>query len=102
MVSDRFGGSARPDPPPVNWSIDADWLDFWLVGLPPTSAVDIFVKGLGLVMDTGYAAKMPLPLAAAAHQLFLAASSMGHGKIDDSAVVEVYESMTGSRVKGGA
>lgn len=68
----------------------------------PTSSVDIFVKDLGLVIDTGYETKMPLPLAAAAHQLFLAASSMGHGKIDDSAVVKVYESMTGSRVKGSA
>ncbi len=65
----------------------------------PRSTVDIFVKDLGLVIETGYATRTPLPLAAAAHQLFLSASSMGHGRIDDSAVVKVYESVTGSPVK---
>ena len=41
-----------------------------------TSAVDIFVKDLGLVLDAGRAAKMGLPLSAAAHQLFIAASGV--------------------------
>jgi len=65
----------------------------------PTSMVDIFVKDLGLVVGAGYDSKTPLPLAAAALQLFVAASAMGHGKIDDAAVVKVYESATGARVK---
>jgi putative dehydrogenase len=55
-----------------------------------TSAVDIFVKDLGLVLDAGRAAKMGLPLAAAAHQRFLDASGMGHGLADDSQVIETY------------
>lgn len=59
-----------------------------------TSAVDIFVKDLGLVLDSGRAAKMALPLAAAAHQLFLAASGMGHGHEDDSQVIETYRALT--------
>ncbi|HKU94961.1 MAG TPA: L-threonate dehydrogenase, partial [Vineibacter sp.] len=59
----------------------------------PLSAVDIFVKDLGLVLDTGRAAKQALPLAAAAHQLFLMASAAGWGRIDDSAVVKIYEQM---------
>lgn len=63
------------------------------------SSIDIFVKDLGLVVDTGYATKTPLPLAAAALQIFLSASSMGHGGIDDSAVVKVYENITGSPVE---
>jgi len=58
-----------------------------------TSAVDIFVKDLGLVLDSGRAAKMALPLAAAAHQLFLAASAMGHGHEDDSQVIETYRAL---------
>ncbi len=58
-----------------------------------TSAVDIFVKDLGLVLDSGRAAKMALPLAAAAHQLFLAASGMGHGHEDDSQVIETYRAL---------
>jgi 3-hydroxyisobutyrate dehydrogenase len=54
------------------------------------SAVDIFVKDLGLVLDAGRAQRMGLPLAAAAHQLFLAASGMGHGTKDDSQVIAAY------------
>jgi 3-hydroxyisobutyrate dehydrogenase len=62
-----------------------------------TSAVDIFVKDLGLVLDAGRAAKMGLPLAAAAHQLFLAASGMGLGGSDDSQVIETYRALRGKK-----
>jgi 3-hydroxyisobutyrate dehydrogenase len=62
-----------------------------------TSAVDIFVKDLALVLDSGRAAKMALPLAAAAHQLFLAASGMGHGHEDDSQVIETYRALMRKR-----
>lgn len=55
-----------------------------------TSAVDIFVKDLAIVLDAGRAQKMGLPLSAAAHQLFLAASGMGLGRADDSQVIETY------------
>jgi len=68
----------------------------------PLSAVDIFVKDLGLVLDTGREAKQALPLAAAAHQLFLMASAAGWGRIDDSAVVKIYEQMGGFSVAGRA
>jgi putative dehydrogenase len=43
----------------------------------PLSAVDIFVKDLGLVLDTARASKFPLPLSATAHQMFLQASAAG-------------------------
>jgi 3-hydroxyisobutyrate dehydrogenase len=59
------------------------------------SAVDIFVKDLGLVLDAGRAAKMGLPLAAAAHQLFLSASGLGLGGRDDSQVIETYRALRG-------
>lgn len=58
-----------------------------------TSAVDIFVKDLGLVLDAGKASKMGLPLSAAAHQLFIAASGMGLGGSDDSKVIETYRAL---------
>lgn len=64
-----------------------------------TSAVDIFVKDLGLVLDAGRAAKIGLPLAAAAHQLFIAASGMGYGGRDDSQVIETYRAL-GTKKKG--
>jgi L-threonate 2-dehydrogenase len=56
----------------------------------PLSAVDIFVKDLGLVLDTARASKFPLPLSAAAHQMFMMASTAGHGAEDDSAVIKIF------------
>jgi putative dehydrogenase len=56
----------------------------------PLSAVDIFVKDLGLVLDTARASKFPLPLASTAHQMFMQASSAGYGKQDDSAVIKIF------------
>jgi putative dehydrogenase len=60
----------------------------------PLSAVDIFVKDLGLVLDTARATKFPLPLSATAHQMFMQASSAGHGREDDSAVIKVFPGIT--------
>jgi putative dehydrogenase len=56
----------------------------------PLSAVNIFVKDLGIVLDTAKKAVFPLPLTAAAHQLFIMAAASGHGGEDDSAVIKVY------------
>jgi L-threonate 2-dehydrogenase len=56
----------------------------------PHSAVDIFVKDLGLVLDAARPNVFPLPLAAAAHQQFLRASAAGHGREDDSAVIKTF------------
>jgi len=56
----------------------------------PLSAVDIFVKDLGIVLDTARARKFPLPLAATAHQMFMQASSAGHGREDDAAVIKIF------------
>lgn len=56
----------------------------------PLSAVDIFVKDLGLVLDTARRSQFPLPLSATAHQMFMSASSAGHGGEDDSAVIKTF------------
>jgi 3-hydroxyisobutyrate dehydrogenase len=56
----------------------------------PLSAVDIFVKDLGLVLDTARASKFPLPLASTAHQMFMQASTAGYGREDDSAVIKIF------------
>lgn len=60
-----------------------------------TSAVDIFVKDLGIVMQAGRDGKLALPLAAAAHQMFLAASGAGRGAQDDSQVIRAYYALDG-------
>ncbi len=60
----------------------------------PLSAVDIFVKDLGLVLDTARATKFPLPLSATAHQMFMQASTAGYAKEDDSAVIKIFPGIT--------
>lgn len=66
----------------------------------PLSAVEIFVKDLGIVLETAKGRRFPLPIAAAAHQQYLAAAGAGFGREDDSAVVKVYERLVGIEVKG--
>jgi 3-hydroxyisobutyrate dehydrogenase len=61
----------------------------------PKSAVSIFVKDLGIVLDAARALEFPLPLAAAAHQLYLATTAAGHGGEDDSAVIKFYAALAG-------
>ncbi|WP_330460094.1 NAD(P)-dependent oxidoreductase [Streptomyces sp. NBC_00820] len=56
----------------------------------PLSAVDIFVKDLGIVLDSARPERFPLPLAATAHQMFLQASASGLGGEDDSAVIKIF------------
>lgn len=56
----------------------------------PLSAVDIFVKDLGLVLDSAAPLRAPLPLASMAHQMFLQASAAGLGREDDSAVIKIF------------
>ena len=59
--------------------------------IPPKSAVDIFVKDLGIVLSGGRERGSELPMAAAAHELFSAASAAGLGREDDSALVKFCE-----------
>jgi len=56
----------------------------------PLSAVDIFVKDLGLVLDVARATKFPLPLSSTAHQMFMQASTAGYAREDDSAVIKIF------------
>ena len=56
----------------------------------PHSAVDIFVKDMGIVCDIARDAAFDAPLANTAYTQFKAASDAGHGKEDDSAVAKIY------------
>lgn len=61
----------------------------------PLSAVNIFVKDLGIVLDQARALTFPLPMASSAHQVFLAAAAMGQGARDDAFVIRVWEKLAG-------
>ena len=68
----------------------------------PHSSVDIFVKDLGIVLDQARALAFPLPMAASAHQLFLAAAAAGNGTRDDAFVIRVWENLAGIKLPKGA
>jgi len=61
----------------------------------PLSAVNIFVKDLGIVLDSARQLTFPLPLTSAAHQMYLATSASGLGGEDDSAVIKMFQKLTG-------
>lgn len=67
----------------------------------PLSSVNIFVKDLGIVLDQARGLTFPLPMASAAHQLFLAAAAAGNGARDDSFVIRVWEMLAGIQLPGG-
>ena len=64
----------------------------------PLSAVNIFVKDLGIVLDSAKKMTFPLPLTAAAHQLFIGAAGAGLGFEDDISVVKMYQAMSGIKL----
>jgi len=66
-----------------------------------TSAVDIFVKDLGLVMDAAGEVHAETPLAQSALQAFRTASACGWGALDDSAVLRVLEGDASTTVPSG-
>lgn len=68
----------------------------------PHSAIEIWVKDLGIILEAGKEARFPLPLAGAAHQLYLMAAAAGYGRLDDAAVVKVYEKIANFKIVGEA
>jgi 3-hydroxyisobutyrate dehydrogenase-like beta-hydroxyacid dehydrogenase len=61
--------------------------------VPAKSALDIFVKDMGLVRLAAVEEGFQTPLADAAHRLYEMGSSLGLGGEDDSGVVRVFERM---------
>lgn len=55
------------------------------------SAVDIFVKDLGLVLDAARQSTFAAPMAHAAFLQFIEASGHGMGRLDDAAVINNYK-----------
>ena len=66
----------------------------------PRSAVDIFVKDLGIIQDMARNAKFPVPVSAAALQMFLMTSAAGMGRDDDASVARMYARVTGTKLPG--
>jgi len=56
----------------------------------PRSAIDIWPKDLGIVLEVARTSKFAAPVTAAALQQFICAAGMGLGREDDAAVAKVY------------
>jgi len=62
--------------------------------VPPKSALDIFVKDMGLVGKAAEERGFEAPLAAAALEMYLAGRDAGLGAEDDSGVIRVFRRQT--------
>ena len=56
-------------------------------------------KDIGLMLESGRDAGVPLPLTSLTHQMFQAAIATGHGDEDICSTIKVLEGMTGVEVK---
>ncbi|WP_164736411.1 L-threonate dehydrogenase [Rhizobium vallis] len=61
----------------------------------PLSAIDIFVKDLGIIQDMARTERYPVPVSAAALQMYLAASGAGMGRDDDASLARLYAQLSG-------
>ena len=66
----------------------------------PKSAVEIFTKDLGIVIDMARGEKFPVPIAGAALQMFLMTAAAGMGRDDDISVARLYAQVTGTKLPG--
>ena len=66
----------------------------------PRSAVEIFVKDLGIIQDMARDARFAAPVAAAALQMFLMTAGAGMGRDDDASVARLYARVGGTRLPG--
>ncbi|KZL83569.1 ketose-bisphosphate aldolase class-ii family protein [Colletotrichum incanum] len=62
--------------------LDGDWT--------PLSALNIFVKDMGIVVSTARTLQFPTPLASVAEQLYISGAAQGYGAEDDSGLVRVF------------
>ena len=66
----------------------------------PRSAVGIFTKDLGIVMDMAREADFPVPIAGAALQMFLMSAAAGMKGDDDASVARLYARISGLVLPG--
>ena len=74
----------------TNGQLKVNWPNKVLRGdTAPGFAIDLAHKDLSLIVQAANAAKVPLPVAAAAREAFSAARAQGHGNLDFSAMLDV-------------
>ncbi|MCW8305835.1 NAD(P)-binding domain-containing protein [Acidiphilium sp. PA] len=67
----------------------------------PRSAVNIFTKDLGIVLDMARSAPLAVPMAGSALQLFLMTAAAGMGRDDDASVARLFAMISGVQLPEG-
>jgi 3-hydroxyisobutyrate dehydrogenase len=67
----------------------------------PGFMLDLMKKDIGIGVEMGRALNVPVPLGAATYQMYAAASSLGAGDLDFSAVSRAIETMSGVKISEG-
>lgn len=77
------------------WALDTKPPKLFKRDLSPGFKAYMQAKDLKIVIDTGRAYHVAMPLTAVAHQLYEALVGMGNGDLDNSAVITVLEALAG-------
>ena len=81
------------------WSLDVKPPRLFAGDRQPGFKAHMMHKDLGIVLDTARAYGMPLPSTAMHTQLYEAMLQLGMRELDNSAVIAVYETLTGDNLK---
>jgi len=81
------------------WTLDTKPQRLFAGNRSPGFKAYMMLKDLDIVLDTARAYGMPLPSTATHTQLFRAMQELGFGELDNSAVVAVYEALTGTTLE---
>jgi 2-hydroxy-3-oxopropionate reductase len=92
MVDAIKGGAAQM------WTLDVKPPRLFAGNRQPGFKAYMQHKDLGIVMDTAKTYGVPLPLSAVIMQLYTAMLEQGNRELDNSAIISVYESLTGVKL----
>lgn len=81
------------------WALDTKPARIFRRKLTPGFKAYMQLKDLNIVLDTGGAYAVPLPVTAAIQQLYRAMIAAGNGDLDNSAVITVLEALAGVTVE---
>jgi 4-hydroxybutyrate dehydrogenase/sulfolactaldehyde 3-reductase len=80
----------------VNGQLKIAWPDKVLAGdVAPGFTIDLAHKDLTLIIEAAHAARVPMPIAAAAHEAFSTARARGFGSQDFSAMADAHCDLAG-------
>lgn len=92
MVEAIKGGAAQM------WTLDVKPQRLFAGNRGPGFKAHMQHKDLGIVLDTARTYGIPLPVTAVIMQLYTAMLEQGNGQLDNSAIISVYESLSGAQL----